>query len=338
MTNATKTLGLLFAGTIALAVITSWSWSGSSTAAFQGQLIELDTNAVQAVTIDRSQASPIRLERSSSGWSIVPPDTSASYPANTRSINQLLSTLPTLQISAVATRQSDKHPRYGVDSTGTRITMLGADNEPIGELIVGRTRIRRPEPQNQGQSRMQRRRRRRQGTPITYVRPPDRPDVYSIERSLRSLTTRSIEDWRDKRIWSINRANIQQVNFTLPGDSSFTMRRTAASDTASANGPSTWISGGDTLSGTEVSSVLRILSSPEADGFEEGTSPDELDAPRYEVQVRLNDGSRRTLRIYPATSGAYLATADGFSSVARLKKGRWDRSVLLGRPPLLKDN
>lgn len=336
MTNATKTLALLFAATVALAALTSWGGDGTSSAAFQGRLLAVDTSAVQAVRIERSDGPTVRLRRSDTTWVVAPADTTATYPAAPQAVNQLLTTLPSLQVSAVATRQPDNHPRYGVDSTGTQITLLGSGDEPLGTLIVGRTRIRRSQSQGRTQNPMQRMQRRRGGTPITYVRTPDRPDVYSVEQGLRSLTRRGVEEWRDRRLWAVDRTTIQRIDFTFPGDTSFTMQRAAPSDTASAVGPSTWVSRGDTLSSGEVSSTLRTLASPQADGFVEGTRPDDLGEPRYRIRLHLKDGSQRTLRLYPPTDGAYRGVAGGFDYVVRLQTSTWDE-VLRGRSAFLSD-
>jgi hypothetical protein len=335
MTNATKTLALLFAATVALAAVSAWGGGGTSSAAFQERLLPVDTSAVQSIRIERSGGPTVRLRRADTTWVVAPTDTAATYPADTRAVNQLFATLPSLQVRAVATRQPDNHPRYGVDSTGTQVTLLGAGGETLGALIVGRTRVRRPQSQGRAQNPMQRMRRRRGGTPITYVRSPDRPDVYSVERSLRSVTTRGVEDWRDRRLWAVDRTTIQRVDFAFPGDSSFTMRRAAPDDTANAVGPSTWVSRGDTLSGSEVSSTLRTLASPEADGFVEGTPPDALGAPRYRIRLHLRDGSRRTLRLYAPVDGAYRAVAEGFGYVVRLNTTTWNE-VLRGRSALLR--
>lgn len=337
MTNATKTLALIFVGTLALALATSWTWSGSSSAAFQEDLLAVDTSAVQGVRIKRSSGNPVTLTRSDTGWSVAPNDTSASYPASANAVNGLLRTLHDLQVSAVPTRQPDNHPRYGVDSTGTTITMLDSDDEALGQLIIGRTRMQRPQSGGQNQNPMQRMQ-QRQGTPISYVRRPNRPDVYSVEASLQSLSSRTIDDWRDKRIWAVDQSQIQRIDFTFPGDSSFTMQRSAPDDTASAVGPATWTSNGDTLSSTEVSSLLRTIASPEADGFANDLSPSEAGDPRYTIRIHLADGSRRRLNLRPSPEGStYLATADGFSYVAKLDRNTWDRSVLQGRTSLLKN-
>ena len=334
MTNATKTLAIIFAGTLALAFATSWSWSSSSSAAFQEQLLAVETSAVQAVRIERSDGPSVRLERDGDRWTVAPSDGSTHYPASATAVQDLFRTLPALQVNTVTTRQTSKHPRYGVDSTGTRITMLGSGDETLGELILGRTRIQRPQ-RGQAKSPMQRMRRRR-GTPITYVRRPDRPDVYSVEQSLRTVTSRSVEDWRDKQIWAVDRSKIRRVDLTFPGDSSFTLQRAAPSDTASAAAPDTWLSAGDTLETSKVSSMLRTLSTPTADGFVSDASPERFSGARYKVQLQTADGTRRTLRLKPNGEN-YVAAADDFPYIVRLRKSSWDNSVLQGRTALLKN-
>ncbi|PQJ34253.1 hypothetical protein BSZ35_06265 [Salinibacter sp. 10B] len=338
MTNATKTLSIVFVGTLLLALGVSWRGSDTSSEAFQGQLLPVDTSVVQAVRIERANEPSVRLEQGDGGWSVVPSDTSVAFPANEEAVRRLLSSLPGLQVDAVVTRQSSKHPRYGVDSTGTAITMLGSGDETLGQLIVGRTRIRRPQSRNQGRSRMRQMRRRR-GTPITYVRSPNRTDVYSIEQSLQSITSRSVEDWRDKVIWNVDRADIQRVDFTFPGDSSFTMRRPSNSDTSSAVGPSTWVAGGDTLASRKATFALRTLSTLEANSFASGVAPNEVGPARHTIRLHLSDGTQRTLQLRPAPSGdAYRATAEGYNYVARLQRDTWDSRVLRQRAAYLDSN
>lgn len=333
MTNATKTLALLFVATVALALATTWGSGSPSSAAFQGSVLEVDSAQVQAVRIERPDAPTIRLEKSSGSWSVAPGDTSVSYPASRSSVERLLGSLPSLEVSAIATRQTDKHPRYGVDSTGTRVTMLGAGNEPLGSLIVGRTEMRRS---SSAQRQARFRRGRGRGVPITYVRSPEAPDVYSIEQPLNALVGRSVEEWRDKTIWNLARSQIERISFQYPADSSFTIER--AADTT--GGTSTnWVSAGDTLSTTAVSSLLRTVSSPEANAFAEGVSPESLSDAPYTVRLHLSDGSRRALRIRPAGNGSdYLLTADNYPYVARIRASRWDRVVLQGRDAFLQDD
>lgn len=335
MTNATKTLSFLFAGTLVLALATSWGWSSSSSAAFQEELLAVDTSQVEAVRIDQGSGSSIRLHRTEDGWTVSPSDTSAEYPASAQAVDRLFSTLPSLSVNTVATRQPDKHARYGVDSTGTRVTLLDADDAPLGEMYIGQTQMQRPQPSGP-RSQMQR---RRQGTLLTYVRPADQPDVYSVEAPLRSVVDRNLTDWRDKQIWALDRSQIQRVDFEHPADSSFTIERVTSSDTASAAAPDAWISAGDTLNSRSVSSLLRTLSSPDASGFAENLSPDTFGEALHTIHLQLKNGSRRTLRLRPNQAGdTYLTVADGFPYVAELPQDRWDRSVLQGRTALRTDN
>lgn len=328
MTNATKTLAIIFAGTLALAFASTWSWSGSSSAAFQKKLLAVDTSAVQAVRIARGDGPTVRLQKSDSGWTVSPADASESYPARTSAVRRLLNTLPSLSVSAVATRQSDKHPRYGVDSTGTTVTLLGSGDEKLGRLLVGRTEFQSRNKNKGKTSPMQRM--RRQGTSVTYVRDPNRPDVYSVEASLESMLNKNVTGWRDKTIWNIAQSDIQRVRLTTTGDSaaadtSFRLQRAVPSDTAASPKP-TWLSEGDTLSTDAVSSVLRSVASPRASGFAESATPSDLSAPTHTVRLQLSDGSKHTLTLYPdpSSTDTYLATASDYPYVARVQKRRWD--------------
>lgn len=336
MTNATKTLAIVFAGSVALALAASWSWSSSSSAAFQDELLSVDTSAVQAVRIERGTAPSIRLERAANGWSVAPSDASTSYPASPQAIRDLFDTLPTLQVEAVTTRQTEKHARYGVDSTGTTLTMLGADDEPLGKLVVGRTQMQQVQQQGPRQNPM--RRAQPGGTPITYVRTPDRPDVYSVEQPLESVVRRDVEDWRARQLWTVDRSDIQRVDFRFPADSSFTMQRAASPDSVSTAAPDTWLSDGDTLETTAVSSVLQVLSAPEADGFVDDTDPNDFGEARYTVRLQTTDDARHTLKVRPGSDDEhYVGVADDFPYVVQLRKNRWDRAVLQGRSSLLKE-
>lgn len=328
MTNATRTLAIIFGASVLLAVVVRWGGGSTSSAAFQTQLLAVDTAQVQSVEIQRSDGPSIRLSKSGGDWSVAPSDASESFPASAGTIENVLGTLRSMEVSAVATRQTNKHARYGVDSTGTRVTMMGAGDEPLGELIVGRTQMKQA-PSSGQQNPM--RRRRPRGTPITYVRSPDRPDVYSVEQSLGALVNRNVEAWRDKEIWSVGQSQINEVAFAYPADSSFTMRRVA--DSASSG----WLSQGDTLSTSEVSSLLRTISTPTADGFVEGTTPDELSNPLYTVQLQVGEATR-TLRFYSTENDdTYHATASGYPYVAEMRASRWDRTVLQGRDAFLQE-
>lgn len=342
MTNATKTLAIVFAGTLVLALASTWGGNSASSAAFEQQLLAIDTAQVQAVQVDRFDAPSIRLERSNGTWTVVPTDTSTTYPASSQAVQGMLETFSSLEVGAVATRQSDKHPRYGVDSTGVRVTMLGPNDTALGELIVGRTQMQNPPSGGQSQNPLQRmKQKRRQRTILTYVRSPNTPDVYSVEQSLRPVATRGVEDWREKTIWSIDRSQIQDIKFSYPADSSFTVRRVVEQDTTAGGAASsgTWMSGRDTLATGETSTLLRALSSPDADGFAENLTPETAGDTLYTVRLRLTDGTQRALRFHPAaTDDNYLLTADGYPYVARVRASRWERSVLQGRSAFLKNN
>jgi hypothetical protein len=335
MTNATKTLALVFAGSLVLAFATSWQWDSASSAAFQEEVLPVDTSAVHTVRIASPDRPTLRLTRSTGGWVVSSADTAATYPASPDAVGDLLRSVPGLAVAAVATRRPEKHPRYGVDSTGTTLTLLDASGERLGALVLGRTQFRDAAGGGSAGGALQRR--RRTGTTSTDVRPPEQPDVYAVEASLRSFSAWDLTGWRDKRLWSVSRAQVQRIDFSYPADSSFAIRRVAAPDTAAT--PAAWVSAGDTLSQRRVSPLLRVLTAPRADAFAEALSPSDLQDAPYTLRLHLADGTQRTLRLSPAPAGSfYRAAADEYPYVAELRDGAWDDSVLQGRSTFLSDD
>lgn len=332
MTNATKTLALVFAGSLVLALATSWQWDSASSAAFQEEVLPVDTSAVHTVRVASPDRPALRLTRTTDGWVVSSADTAATYPASPDAVGELLRSVPGLSVEAVATRRPAKYPRYGVDSTGTTVTLLDASGERLGALVLGRTQFRDAVGGGSGRGPLQRR--GRTGTTISYVRPPEQPDVYAVEASLRSFSAWDLTDWRDKRLWSVSRAQVQQIDFDYPADSSFAIRRGAAPDTAAS--AAAWVSAGDTLSQRRVSPLLRTLTAPRADTFADALSPSDLQDAPYTLRLHLADGSLRTLRLSPAPTGSfYRAAADGYPYVVELRDGAWDDSVLQGRSTFL---
>lgn len=313
MTNATKTLLVLFGGLLAVTVLVRWTQSPSASEAFQGPLLTVDSTSVAGLSVrTRAPAPALQVTRRDTGWTVQPPNTSATYAADVSTVENAISALLSLQPEAVVTRQEEKHARYGVDSTGTQVVVQNDTGESLRTVIVGRSQPGR----------------RRSG-PTTYVRIEGRPDVYAVSQFLSASVPTSASQWRDKQVWRLDRTRITQVDFEYPADSSFTIRRAA--------GGTDWVSRGDTLASGSVSSLLRPLSSLDAGGFAEGRTPQQL-TPRYTLRLHLEDGTTRTVRLQPGESGSYLAAASGYPYVFTVSKNRWDRSVLQRREDLLRSS
>jgi hypothetical protein len=309
MTNATKTLAIIF---VALAVITAaveMSSGPAASQAFKSKLVSVDTSRVNKITIDKPEGSPIKLLKSNNKW-MVSRLSGEQFPASPNNIRRALRQLNELKVNSVATRNPEKYTRYKVDSTGTKVTLYDGD-KVLSSLIIGAPQIvSRREFNN-------------------YVRRPKDETVYSVEGFLGPTFSGKLNDWRDKTVWDFKRSDISRVDFIYPADSSYSITR-AGSDH--------WISDGDTLSTNEVNNLLRKLSSLRVDGFADSLSVDAFGTEQYALDLQLSGGEQHRLRfkILPSDSTDYVGVAEGFPYVFTLNKNSWDRSVLKSRNELLK--
>lgn len=313
MSNATKTLALVFVGLLVLTGLVQWMSSPSASEAFQRDVIALDTAAVQTLVIDNpSRDAPVRLTRSDGPWRVQSGEGSA-YPASAEAVRRALGTLSTLNVNALVTRQESKHARFQVDSTGTTVTALGRDDQNLARLIVGKPTFTGRQQAN------------------TYVRPAGEASVYEVESFLPSQLNKDVEEWRDKSVWSLDRTAITQVDFEYPADSAFTMTKSTA-QTGTA-----WTSTGDTLRTGAVGQVINQITDLRASGFAEGGSPDAFGDALHTLRIHLGSGQQKVIRLKPSAENeaTYRATATDYPYVFEVRKSTWDRQVLRSRSALL---
>ncbi len=131
----------------------------------------------------------------------------------------------------------------------------------------------------------------------SFVRRPDSDGAYLLTGDLRSHVTRSLSDWRDKRVVVIDTARVARIELSVPGDSYSLMREN-----------STWtLAGAAAAEQGAVQGVLQELATLRASGvIEEGDS----------LAV-----------MPPAMSIAALAEAGDTLAVIRLGEGEADRWV-----------
>lgn len=308
MTNATKTLAIIF---IVLSVVTAglkWSSDSEGSAAFTSDLVNVDTAKVSKVVIAQPTEPNITLTKNKSKW-YVSKGSDTLFPADAQTVKRTIKTLNQLSVNAVATRNPDKFARYKVeDSTGTNVSLYDGDIL-LKSIFVG------------GQN--------RQGRSFnSYVRPADQNNVYMVEGFLRPHFTKKLDDWREKTVWNVDQNKISRVDYMYQADSSFVMTKTDGNQ---------WVSNGDTLSSTKVRNVLSKLSAPEASGFPKAPSKDNFGTEIYAVQIRLTNGQKHRLRLKesPSDTTEYIGVSPDSPYVFSFRKNVWDENVLISRNELI---
>lgn len=161
--------------------------------------------------------------------------TANGFPADSGSISRLLGVLGELAVGDLAATNTANHDRMGVSLDSA----VSVDFDVGGEwrsILVGR----------QG---------RRYAT--SYVRLPGEDEVYLLEGDLRIQVVRRLDDWRDRRMISVDSATVSRIEIERDGDA-YTMVR----------GDSAWtFEAGGAVSPFAVLGVLSELSNLMASGF-----------------------------------------------------------------------
>lgn len=310
MTNATKSLAVVFIVLLVVTVAMKWSSGPEASQAFRSELVSVDTAAVKKMVINHPLNPTVTLKKDNGGWNVTGQKPEI-YPADARSVENAISRLNNLSVNSVATRQPDKYTRYKVDSTGIKVSLYDGEEQLQSIYVGGMQRAGRRSINN-------------------YVRLADENAVYVVEGFLKSTFSKGINDWRDKQIWDLEQSNISRVNFLYPADSSFTIRKVKGKQ---------WVSAGDTLSQTSVSTTLSRLANFRASGFADSLSVDDFGKEKYAVQLELTGGERRRFRLResPADTTIYLGITERYPYVFTLRKSTWDDYVLKSREELLRN-
>lgn len=311
MTNATKTLFIIFISLAVLTALVKWTSGPSSSEAFRSTLVNVDTAQVNKIRIEQpaENRTVILQEENPSEWMVAKDGGGKQYEADRDAIRRALSSLTGLNVRAVVTRDPQKFTRYKVDSTGIKVSLF-RDGDLLSSIVIGA-------PQFISQREFN-----------NYVRPANEEAVYSVEGYLESMFNRNFDQWRDKQVWEIDRENITRVDFLLPADSSYSIERVDEQH---------WISRGDTLSRPQINSLLGRLSSLRAGGFVDSLSTSTFGTERYAIQLQLEDGPQRTIRLKPDDhdDSRFITVASDFPYVFTLNRSSWGSTVLKAREELL---
>lgn len=303
MTNATKSLIVIFAVLLVIALLTSRFGGHTASESFRGNILEFSSAQVDRVEIDNPNRDyTIILERSGNDWIIENKDGSKTYAASKSVIESALNDLQTMQPSAVVARSIERHARYQVDDTGTVVRLFG-NGQTLGSVVVGRFNF-------QSQTEF-----------YTYVRPSHSDNVYSVPAFLNATVARDIPGWRDKTIWNLDASEITKVDFIYPADSSFTVNYA---------GNNIWLSDQDTLNSSLTNAMISQIAEFSADNFpSEDISASEFSNELYVINIEHNNQSRR-IRIRPAENmdNRLEAVADEFPYLFYLNKNSFKNTVL----------
>ena len=152
--------------------------------------IELDKAAITTLEITRPENGRVVLSKVDDSWRVIEPLEAA---ADQNNVDSALARLADLEISRIVATKPDHYARLQVDdASAVRVTVKAGD-ETLGELMVGKY-----------------------GNGMTMVRIDERSEVFGASGSLRYAFDRELKAWRDRKVVSVEPADVQSIQFEGP--------------------------------------------------------------------------------------------------------------------------
>ena len=228
-------------------------------------------------------------------------ETMDNYPADQTAVKELLDQVAEMKTLERASSNPEKQAVFQVDSSGVEAKLTDASGNLLAHLFAGKTTP---------------------GIFDSYVRAADSNDVYIVKGNLKLTLDKGYRSWRDRSIFSFLKEDVTHLTIRS-GEEEIELQIDAAG---------AWqmlkplISAAD---GTEVETIMDLMSSLETDDFAEAKDLSEygLDAPKMSITAAFKDGSARTLLIGVEENGVYYVKREDKAQIFELNKRHVDQLI-----------
>jgi hypothetical protein len=269
----TKTLLIIFAALVAVALLTRIFDSREGARTFKEELVNVDTSLVSEILLypRQEQHKEIKFTRGGNAWTVQKENISAE--ADTAYVRNLLGTFSLIKPQRLAATDESKWKDFNVDdSLGTRVKFLSG-GKMLLDIVVGKFSYNNMT---------------RSG--ISYLRLAGEDEVYAVDGFIPMAVNQPFNEWRNKVLLRGNKEDWAKISFSYP-DSSFTLRK--------ENGK--WMTEGGELDSNKVEQYLNDLSYLTNSAFADNYSP-----PASPVMWLTFEGNNMaspvTLKAFPADS------------------------------------
>jgi flagellar basal body-associated protein FliL len=145
-----------------------------------------ETDQVSSVDI-KTQDKEVKLKKEDNTWVVA---TAGNYPADPKSIEDMLGKVRDLKSTLTASKSADKHSQFEVDESGVEVTMLGTGEKALAHFFVGKM----------GPDYIS-----------TYVRKADQDEVLLVGEYLRGVFDKGARGWRDRTVFDFDASQVQTL-------------------------------------------------------------------------------------------------------------------------------
>ncbi len=297
-----RTLIIIFLALLGLVAIVQLVSNQKGERNFREYLAKVDTTKIDKIEFIHFEKEPLVLEKSNKNqWQVKQGDKQAA--ADQSALKSLMKSLSNLKVKKRVAIKEEKWKEYEVnDSLGTKVVIHG-DGEQLAELIVGRFSYKRV---GQGFSMS------------TNARLPNEPEVYTVEGQLSMMTRRDFNGFRDHTLLSVQPANVQEVRFNYPADSSFVLTRQSGE----------WMARNAAADSTQVDKYLKKLENITAHNFAQEFNPG--NQPVFKLNIATKNGNNHLVEAYPDDDKYVFRTSQNTGAIFREGKHIFEKMFVPG--------
>jgi len=297
-----RTLIIIFLALLALVAVIQLVLNQKGERNFREYLAKVDTTKVDKIEFIHFEKEPIILEKSGkSQWQVKQGDKEAA--ADQSALKSLMKSLSNLKVKKRVAIKEEKWKEYEVnDSLGTKVAIYG-DGEELAELIVGRFSYKRV---GQGFSMS------------TNARLPGEDEVYTVEGQLSMMTRRDFNGFRDHTLLSVQPANVQEVRFNYPADSSFVLSRQN----------NKWMARNTPADSTQVDKFLKKLKNITAHNFAQKFDPG--NQPVFKLNIATKKGNNHLVEAYFDDDKYIFRTSQNTGAIFRESNQTFEKMFVPG--------
>lgn len=297
-----RTLIIIFLALLALVAIIQLMSNQKGERNFREYLAKVDTTKIDKIEFIHFEKEPLIFEKSGENqWHVKQGEKQAA--ADQSALKSLMKSLSNLKVKKRVAIKEEKWKEYEVnDSLGTRVVIHG-DGEELAEIIVGRFSYKRV---GQGFSMS------------TNARLPDEPEVYTVEGQLSMMTRRDFNGFRDHTLLSVQPANVQEVRFSYPADSSFVLTRQN----------NQWMARNAPADSTQVDKFLKKLKNNTAHNFAQKFDPE--NQPVFKLNIATKNGDNHLVEAYSDDDKYIFRTSQNADAIFREGKNTFEKMFVPG--------
>ena len=204
-----------------------------STENINAKLFVADSSKIDKIEISRNDGN-YTFEKVNGNWALTQP---VNYPADTNSINAILSNLKNFQLESIASENPDRFHNYLDSINNPKITTY-QEGKLLGTFILGKT----------------------QSADNSYLKKPEENRIYLASNLLAGNFIKPSKDYRNKYIVSVNSYSVNKISFK--SNDSNNVNFTAHKDSINV-----WKIDADSVSSSVMEGFLNIFANLNAEDF-----------------------------------------------------------------------